>query len=134
MLFFPDSVSSGLALAICLSFVLTNRLMMCGLPVQLAAVLPLHKLSPLPWLPPQGLLAAACLPAASHPLWANNGRRGPSLEACSLGLRGGVASGWYFVGGGVGFARERLDSMGAASVWVGVGVWGGAMKSRSCPD
>ncbi|KAM7378808.1 hypothetical protein PAMP_004405 [Pampus punctatissimus] len=47
----------------------------------------------LSWLPPQGLLAAACLPAASHPLWANNGRRGPSLEACSLGLRGGVGVG-----------------------------------------
>lgn len=54
---------------------------------------PVVALLPLPWLPPQGLLAAACLPAASHPLWANNGRRGPSLKAYSLGLRWGVGVG-----------------------------------------
>lgn len=68
---------------------------------------PVAALLPLPWLPPQGLLAAACLPAASHPLWANNGRRGPCLEAYSLGLRGGVVGGRCLGRRGV-LAGERL--------------------------
>lgn len=83
---------------------------------------PVAAFHPLPWLPPQGLLAAACLPAASHPLWANNGRRGPSLEAYSLGLYRGCC-GWCF------------GEEGCACPWkaesMGVGSWGGERQEKA---
>lgn len=96
----------------------TNTFIMCCLSMQTPP--PVAAFHPLPWLPPQGLLAAACLPAASHPLWANNGRRGPSLEAYSLGLYRGCC-GWCF--GEEGCACPwKAESMGVGS-WGGGGGW-----------
>lgn len=53
-------------------------------------------ISPVFWFSPQGLLTGVCLPAATRPLWGNNGRRGPSLEAYRPGYRGGRHGGQCF--------------------------------------
>lgn len=77
-------------------FISANKFIMYA-PSVLALLKLLSSLSP--GFLHKALLAAACQPAAFHPLWANNGRRGPSLKAYSLGLRGGVGVGGAWGGG-----------------------------------